>query len=130
MEIRIRKNDDDVMLNQLLHDMREIEDVDCKYGNVKTPDNSKGICVDYETLILTFLFSPLVFKSVLDLVKYWAGKEKNKSVKIEINGNILELSNTDKETQKRLTKFFFDQLVEGEDKLELKELIKMENEEE
>jgi hypothetical protein len=71
------------------------------------PEGAKGVeLLAIGGLVIRFVMSPTMLKSVVDVAAGWLSRQQARSVKLTLDGDTLEITGTSSEEQQRLTELW------------------------
>jgi hypothetical protein len=99
---------DDLRLDSLTRQMREVADVQAAPSETPAPEGARGIEFAAVGQLLVTLLGTQGLTGILNAVRGWLdrGHDAPRSVRIELGGDVLELSGASREEQDRLVAMF------------------------
>ena len=106
----------DTLGRQLRDELRQLDvrDVRAAPADAQPPPGSRGIDVASVGQLLVALLGTQGLPAVIDAVRGWLGREQAapRSVRVELDGDVLELSGASDEEQDRLVEMFLSRHTE------------------
>ena len=95
----------DVLAGYLTRDLRELDDVELGRVSLEAPPNTRAVDVAAVGSLLVTLLSSSALPQLINTIRGWLGRGRS-TVRVELDGDTLELSAASSEEQERLIQLF------------------------